>query len=102
MFAIKKKGRLLLGDEMGLGKTLQALAVACAYREDWPVLVVAPSSLKANWKKEAKKWIPGLTEENIQIVKDAKDGVRDRALLVIVSYDLATRMVDKSLLWKGQ
>lgn len=37
-----------------------------------------------------------------QIVKDAKDGVRDSALLVIVSYDLATRMVDNSLLWKGQ
>lgn len=58
---------LLTGDEMGLGKTLQALAVACAFREDWPVLVVAPSSLKANWKKEAKKWVPGLTEESIQV-----------------------------------
>ncbi|CAM9562188.1 unnamed protein product, partial [Scytosiphon promiscuus] len=102
MFAIKKKGKLLLGDEMGLGKTLQALAVACAYREDWPVLVVAPSSLRANWKKEATKWVPGLTEESIQVVKDAKAGVRDSALLVIVSYDLASRMVEKSLLWKGQ
>lgn len=37
-----------------------------------------------------------------QIIKDAKDGVRDSAQLVIVSYDLATRMVEKSLLWKGQ
>lgn len=37
-----------------------------------------------------------------QIIKDAKDGVKDSAQLVIVSYDLATRMVDKSLLWKGQ
>lgn len=55
------------GDEMGLGKTLQALAVACAYREDWPVLVVAPSSLKANWKKESKKWVPGLTEDTVQV-----------------------------------
>ena len=39
---------------------------------------------------------------HIQIIKDAKDGVKDSAQLVIVSYDLATRMVDKSLLWKGQ
>ncbi|CAN0507055.1 unnamed protein product, partial [Ectocarpus sp. 12 AP-2014] len=76
-FAIKKKGKLLLGDEMGLGKTLQALAVACAYREDWPVLVVAPSSLKDNWRNEAMKWVPGLTKETIQIVRDAKEGVRD-------------------------
>ncbi|CAM9851352.1 unnamed protein product, partial [Ectocarpus sp. 8 AP-2014] len=37
-----------------------------------------------------------------QIVRDAKEGVRDSAQLVIVSYDLATRMVEKSLLWKGQ
>lgn len=37
-----------------------------------------------------------------QIVKDAKAGVRDGALMVVVSYDLATRMADKSLLWKGQ
>ncbi|CAN0014773.1 unnamed protein product, partial [Ectocarpus fasciculatus] len=74
-FAIRKKGKLLLGDEMGLGKTLQALAVACAYREDWPVLVVAPSSLKDNWRNEAMKWVPGLTKENIQIVRDAKEGV---------------------------
>lgn len=52
---------------MGLGKTLQALAVACAYREDWPVLVVAPSSLRANWRNEANKWVPGLTKENTQV-----------------------------------
>ena len=38
----------------------------------------------------------------VQIVKDAKDGVRDSALMVIVSYDLATRMASKSLLWEGQ
>lgn len=52
---------------MGLGKTLQALAVACAYREDWPILIVAPSSLRANWRDEATKWVPGLTKENIQV-----------------------------------
>lgn len=37
-----------------------------------------------------------------QIIKDAKEGVHDSAQLVIVSYDLATRMAEKSLLWKGQ
>lgn len=52
---------------MGLGKTLQALAVACAYREDWPILVVAPSSLRRNWQNEALKWVPGLTNQNTQV-----------------------------------
>lgn len=31
---------------MGLGKTVQAIALASAYRDEWPVLVVAPSSLR--------------------------------------------------------
>lgn len=59
--------RTRAGDEMGLGKTIQALAVACAYREDWPFLVVAPASLRANWQNEARKWVPGLTKENTQV-----------------------------------
>jgi SNF2 family DNA or RNA helicase len=37
--------RTLSRDEMGLGKTLQAIAIAAYYKEDWPVLVVAPSSV---------------------------------------------------------
>lgn len=41
-------------------------------------------------------------QNGAQIVKDAKTGVRDDALLVIVSYELASRMVDNSKLWKGQ
>lgn len=32
--------------QMGLGKTVQAIAVASAYRDEWPVLVIAPSSLR--------------------------------------------------------
>lgn len=32
--------------QMGLGKTVQAIALASAYRDEWPVLVVAPSSLR--------------------------------------------------------
>ena len=38
--------RLLLADDMGLGKTVQALAMASYYRESWPFLVVAPSSMR--------------------------------------------------------
>lgn len=51
--------RGLLADEMGLGKTAQALA-AVEYRKHdaYPVLVVCPSSLKWNWAREAKMWLP--------------------------------------------
>lgn len=30
---------------MGVGKTIQALAVACVYKADWPLLIICPSSL---------------------------------------------------------
>ncbi len=30
----------------GLGKTVQALAVAAAYKDDWPGLIITPSSLR--------------------------------------------------------
>lgn len=42
----------------GLGKTLQALAVAAAYHEEWPLLVIAPSGLRANWTDEIRHWLP--------------------------------------------
>ena len=35
-----------VGDEMGLGKTVQACALMWCYREEWPALIVAPSSLR--------------------------------------------------------
>ena len=50
-----KEGRVLIADEMGLGKTLQAIAIAAFYRHDWPVLVVAPASVKYNWASEFEK-----------------------------------------------
>jgi SNF2 family DNA or RNA helicase len=50
--------RTLIADEMGLGKTVQALA-SVAHLDAFPVLVVPPASLKLNWRREAKRWIPG-------------------------------------------
>lgn len=48
----------LLADEMGLGKTVQTLALVGAL--EGPVLVVCPSSLVWNWKREAAQFLPGL------------------------------------------
>ena len=54
----------LLADDMGLGKTLQALAF-CAWlrataKKSAPVLVVCPTSLVANWLREAARFVPHL------------------------------------------
>jgi SNF2 family DNA or RNA helicase len=52
-------GRVIIGDEMGLGKTLQAIATAELFRRELGisrVLVLAPTSLKYQWKTEIAKF----------------------------------------------
>ena len=54
----------LLADEMGLGKTVQALGFLEVVRrhqpEEGPCLVICPASLVENWRREAKRFTPGL------------------------------------------
>uniref|UniRef100_A0A8C6K7G3 Zinc finger RANBP2-type containing 3 n=1 Tax=Nothobranchius furzeri TaxID=105023 RepID=A0A8C6K7G3_NOTFU len=56
--------------QMGLGKTVQAIAVAYAYRQEWPLLVVVPSSLKYPWIEELERWIPELQPGDICLVEN--------------------------------
>ncbi|MBN1419561.1 MAG: DEAD/DEAH box helicase family protein [Planctomycetes bacterium] len=52
-----------LADDMGLGKTIQTLALI---QRDWeangrrPVLLISPTSVVANWRKEAARFTPDL------------------------------------------
>ncbi len=54
----------ILADDMGLGKTLQALGHLLlekqSGRADQPSLVVAPTSLMFNWRREAARFAPQL------------------------------------------
>ena len=53
----------VLADDMGLGKTLQTLALFAHARdtgEKRPFLVVAPTSVVANWADEGARFTPGL------------------------------------------
>jgi superfamily II DNA or RNA helicase len=59
---LKKWGfSALLSDEMGLGKTVQVLAFFSSLRTNLPILIVAPTSLIFNWKREAAKFWPTAT-----------------------------------------
>ena len=49
-----------LADDMGLGKTVQSLAVLLQRAPDGPALVVAPTSVVANWTDEARRFAPTL------------------------------------------
>uniref|UniRef100_A0A8C5APF2 SWI/SNF-related matrix-associated actin-dependent regulator of chromatin subfamily A-like protein 1 n=1 Tax=Gadus morhua TaxID=8049 RepID=A0A8C5APF2_GADMO len=90
-FAVFKEGRLLLADDMGLGKTVQAICIAAYYRKEWPLLVVAPSSVRFTWAEAFRRWLPLLEADSINVVVKAKDELRG-GLVTIVSYDLLSRM----------
>jgi SWI/SNF-related matrix-associated actin-dependent regulator 1 of chromatin subfamily A len=69
-FAIEKRGCVLIADEMGCGKTIQALSVCSYYHEEWPMLVIAPSSVRSNWVEEIHRWLL-LPKEDILLAKTA-------------------------------
>jgi superfamily II DNA or RNA helicase len=81
-----------LADDMGLGKTVQILALLLARRDDGPALVVAPTSVCANWAREARRFAPEL--EVIEYQGDARGPLLERlrapggGRLVICSYAL--------------
>jgi len=94
-FALSRGGRVLLADEMGLGKTAQALTLAAQFPNDFPLLVVCPSSLRGNWLEEAGRWLPSELlpnpERHVQIVRKGSDTLRRNARVIVVSYDLVAQ-----------
>ncbi len=87
-----------LADDMGLGKTIQTLALI---QRDWdagdrrPALLVCPTSVMGNWKKEAERFtpdLPVLVHHGVQRSRD-KTFVKSAAqqALVISSYALLHR-----------
>ncbi|MGC1479705.1 MAG: DEAD/DEAH box helicase [Chthoniobacterales bacterium] len=80
----------LLADEMGLGKTVQTLAMI--ERLEGPTLVVCPSSLVWNWKREARTFLPDLSVLTLD-GPDRKarfEGI-EKHRLVVTSYALLRR-----------
>ncbi len=62
-FALKRGGRLLVGDEMGLGKTVQAIGIMACYKDEWPCVIITPSSLRgAAWPQPT--WIGQFANAN--------------------------------------
>src|SRR3954451_15080140 len=57
--------RVFLSDEQGLGKTVQALA-ALEADDAYPAIVVCPASLKLNWLRETKRWLPHRSVEIVE------------------------------------
>ncbi|KAL5182718.1 SWI/SNF-related matrix-associated actin-dependent regulator of chromatin subfamily A-like protein 1 [Glycine soja] len=123
-FILQHGGRVLLADEMGLGKTLQAIhclilnhfhtvfllqaiAVASCIQDLWPVLIIAPSSLRLQWASMIQQWL-NIPSSDILIVlsqsggsnrggfnivsSSAKSSIRLDGLFNIISYDLVPKL----------
>lgn len=100
-FAISLKGRVLIADDMGLGKTIQAIAIARYYKEEWPVLVVTPSSVRYSWVEAFLNWLPFLKKNDIAVLNTGKDEISNNKV-VITSYDILKRRAKELLLKKFQ
>ncbi|XP_043930881.1 DNA annealing helicase and endonuclease ZRANB3 [Protopterus annectens] len=88
-FAVERGGRCMIADEMGLGKTVQAISVAYFYKEEWPLLIVVPSSLKYPWIEELEKWIPELNPDDITLIEHKADTGRiSTSKVVVLGYGL--------------
>ncbi|XP_014771023.1 SWI/SNF-related matrix-associated actin-dependent regulator of chromatin subfamily A-like protein 1 isoform X2 [Octopus bimaculoides] len=94
--SIERRGRILFADEMGLGKTLQAISVACYYRNEWPLLIVVPSSVRFDWAQQIRRWVPSLDPQEINVILKGKDsGVS--GMVNILSYDLMSKKSNELL-----
>lgn len=92
----------ILADDMGLGKTVQTLAylsrLKSTGRMDKPALIVAPTSLMSNWRREAQSFTPDLSVLILQGPERhdrfALIGEHD---LVLTTYPLLPRDQDRLL-----
>jgi superfamily II DNA or RNA helicase len=84
-----------LADEMGLGKTVQTIALLAARASLGPSMVVCPTSIGDNWRRECERFAPGLRTivyrgaGRSELVE--KLGPGD---IVIASYDVVARDAD--------
>ncbi|CAG2256009.1 HARP [Mytilus edulis] len=88
-FSVSKNGRVLIADDMGLGKTIQAICLACYYREEWPLLIIVPSSVRFDWAQQIRRWVPSIDPQEISVATTGKDTSSNR--VNIVTYDLVAR-----------
>ena len=93
----------ILADEMGLGKTIQVIALLSHLRNmgvKGAMMVCAPLSTLANWKKEFAKWAPtvnvlvyhGNPEERLALRRRyLRRGMIASLPVVLTTYEMAMR-----------
>lgn len=92
-FGIRMNGRCIIADDMGLGKTIQALGIANYYKDNWPLLIVTPSSVRYQWMDAIFEYLPTIPVQQVYQFTSSKNCLGNEKI-VIVSYDILTRSVD--------
>jgi SWI/SNF-related matrix-associated actin-dependent regulator of chromatin subfamily A-like protein 1 len=77
--------RAFLADEQGLGKTIEALATVEAAGA-YPAVVVCPASLKLNWLRELRRWLPGRSAQ--ALAGNGAGAAIAAADITVVNYDI--------------
>lgn len=93
----------VLADDMGLGKTVQSLALICHARQQdpasVPVLIVAPTSVVANWALEAARFAPHLRVVAMSETASKRGAALRHSIedadVVVTSYTLARLDADE-------
>ena len=80
----------MLCDPPGAGKTPQAIGLLNRLTGN-SALIICPASLKENWSREIKKW--STYPLSVQILNSSSEKL-DGSDVVIISYNLAVRMVE--------
>ncbi|KAK8905814.1 hypothetical protein QC760_005722 [Botrytis cinerea] len=120
LFNFHRQKNVILADEMGLGKTIQIVALIASLVKDKPkcspFLVVTPNSTCPNWRREIKKWAPGLRVVAYYGAKSAREMAMKyemypnecsdlRADIVVTSYeapvDDSSKGFFKGVKWAG-
>ena len=86
---IVEAGRILLADDMGLGKTIQAIAaveIFARYLNVKKVLIICPTSLKYQWKREIEKFTERTACIVEGIVHKRQEFYSDDSFIKIISY----------------
>lgn len=83
--------RAFLADEQGLGKTIEALATLEADGA-YPAVVVCPASLKLNWLRELKHWLPQRSVRALIGTAGARGVPAD---VTVVNYDIVAARLDE-------
>ena len=79
-------------------KTVQAIMIARQYRDEWPLLVFAPTSMCLPWCEELERWCPFLRPGDINLVRSHHNGALRKAPVTIISYGLLTNGKEKERL----